>query len=302
MPKLIIVEKPVDCKNSKCVLCDEMLICWWTGEYYSCARCMARMLRQKSNEITKLEKQLKKTTPTYHCPECDEPINIKAWDDGSAGLWSHSKHGPNSVCADCNGDDIQCEECGKSPIDRCAGPNTAEQKWCEEHAAWAGWKVAEGGDNSDTEDEDELICGNHNGGGCGGKGWKLDSGAIQFGCDCQEEEAERRRSCVCDGGDECDNCRGLGSSDDEEYCDERNGTYSCDKCGATHFTVSCNCPPPESDEEEEDDLIICVECAKDITTECDDRSSFDETGEVICGDCFEERERCEMVVEYEKKI
>ena len=38
------------------------------------------------------------------------------------------------------------------------------------------------------EKEDELICGENNGGGCGSKGWKLDSGAIQFGCECGEED------------------------------------------------------------------------------------------------------------------
>ena len=42
--------------------------------------------------------------------------------------------------------------------------------------------------NCRSNEEDELICGENNGGGCGSKGWKLDSGAIQFGCECGEED------------------------------------------------------------------------------------------------------------------
>ena len=38
--------------------------------------------------------------------------------------------------------------------------------------------------------EEELICGENNGGGCGRKGWKLDSGAIQFGCECGDTEED----------------------------------------------------------------------------------------------------------------
>jgi len=36
------------------------------------------------------------------------------------------------------------------------------------------------------EEEEELICGSINGGGCGVRGWKMDGGAIQFGCECGE--------------------------------------------------------------------------------------------------------------------
>lgn len=45
-------------------------------------------------------------------------------------------------------------------------------------------------DNIIKKVEEELICGENNGGGCGSKGWKLDSGAIQFGCDCGDTEEE----------------------------------------------------------------------------------------------------------------
>ena len=57
---------------------------------------------------------------------------------------------------------------------------------------WEGEPEWENEDNT----VEELICGENNGGGCGSKGVKLDSGAIQFGCECGEEEE------FC----ECDNC------------------------------------------------------------------------------------------------
>ncbi len=40
----------------------------------------------------------------------------------------------------------------------------------------------------------------------------------------------------------------------------------------------------------EEEALICSTCARDFTEECDDRSSFDEIGKVICMECFDEEE------------
>tara|TARA_R110002072_G_scaffold17328_4_gene66131 strand:+ start:455 stop:1030 length:576 start_codon:yes stop_codon:yes gene_type:complete len=48
----------------------------------------------------------------------------------------------------------------------------------------------------------ELICGSINGGGCGNKGWKLESGAIQFGCECGNELPVECNNCGEEQGDD----------------------------------------------------------------------------------------------------
>jgi len=45
--------------------------------------------------------------------------------------------------------------------------------------------------------------------------------------------------------------------------------------------------------------IICETCTRDFTDECDDRSSFDEIGKVICMECFYKEEEEEEEKEYE---
>lgn len=127
--------------------------------------------------------------------------------------------------------------------------------------------------------DDELICGPHNGGnpGCGTKGWRLESGAIQFGCDCggldDDEEPERvewscvscgfspirdseeHDHCKCDPYDEdawycagcpvqvqkCDMC---GGQNDPDCYDEPSSTF---RCSFTHkFHMLCDdCIPPD---------------------------------------------------------
>ena len=59
--------------------------------------------------------------------------------------------------------------------------------------------------NYGDDDEEELICGSTNGGGCGVKGWRM-GGAIQFGCECGEEEK-----------DECEGCEKEVVVDYEDY-------------------------------------------------------------------------------------
>ena len=41
-----------------------------------------------------------------------------------------------------------------------------------------------------------------------------------------------------------------------------------------------------NDKKTEDEKIICVDCHRDFTDECDGRSSFDEIGKIQCENCF----------------
>ena len=45
-----------------------------------------------------------------------------------------------------------------------------------------------------------------------------------------------------------------------------------------------------SDDEEEEEPIICEDCDRDFTDECDGRSSFEEVEKVQCMDCFDHPE------------
>ena len=76
------------------------------------------------------------------------------------------------------------------------------------------------------EEDEELICGENNGGGCGSKGVKLDNGAILFICECGEEETLH----------ECDYC-GEGETQFCESCDQ----WLCDGCnGGVDFGEVCS--------------------------------------------------------------
>lgn len=81
--------------------------------------------------------------------------------------------------------------------------------------------------NYGDDEEDELICGHTNGGGCGMKGWRVGD-AIQFGCECGEEEEEEK-----------DECEGCGKEVVVEYEDYKGYTIAnCNTC----------------------DLMLCREC------------------------------------------
>jgi len=62
--------------------------------------------------------------------------------------------------------------------------------------------------------------------------------------------------------------------------------------------------------EEMNSRIICETCTRDFTDECDDRSSFDEIGKIICMECFdkeneeeeEEEEDLSFKKQYEKHL
>jgi len=43
--------------------------------------------------------------------------------------------------------------------------------------------------------------------------------------------------------------------------------------------------------------IICETCTRDFTDECDDRSSFDEIGKVICMECFDKEDNRDGICE-----
>jgi hypothetical protein len=55
----------------------------------------------------------------------------------------------------------------------------------------------------------------------------------------------------------------------------------CPVCGGEWTSATrCECI------NEEDEKIVCVDCHRDFTNECDGRSSFDEIGKIQCENCF----------------
>ena len=79
----------------------------------------------------------------------------------------------------------------------------------------------------------------------------------------------------------------------------------CDECGAEcpkstsiNWVDTCDgtarnvwwCKECFEEGKKQEEPVICECCKRDFTDEVDDRSSFDETGKVICMECFDEEE------------
>tara|TARA_R110001606_G_scaffold8830_3_gene38764 strand:+ start:1967 stop:2785 length:819 start_codon:yes stop_codon:yes gene_type:complete len=82
---------------------------------------------------------------------------------------------------------------------------------------------------------------------------------------------------------------------------ERKGFYEeCDCgeklliCDSGMKLCSVGCKDKYVYTKKEDEKIICVDCNRDFTDECDGRSSFDEIGKIQCEDCFLKEKEDEM--------
>jgi hypothetical protein len=93
-------------------------------------------------------------------------------------------------------------------------------------------------------------------------------------------------------------CAGFQFQDDwndkDEICDG-----GCGKplliCESGMKLCSVGCKDKYVYTKKEDEKIICVDCNRDFTDECDGRSSFDEIGKIQCEDCFLKEKEDEAV-------
>tara|TARA_R110000822_G_scaffold246538_1_gene374783 strand:+ start:143 stop:547 length:405 start_codon:yes stop_codon:yes gene_type:complete len=68
--------------------------------------------------------------------------------------------------------------------------NSIDRREEKEDAEWNKVESLIAATNAGDDEDEELICSNSNGGGCGIKGWRMKGGAIQFGCECESDEVE----------------------------------------------------------------------------------------------------------------
>jgi hypothetical protein len=115
------------------------------------------------------------------------------------------------------------------------------------------------------------------------------------GCcaDCDDEEKKECRDCKIEVKKHCELCCGYECEDEEE---EYGAKILCNDCdyyissedfdagnGRTMIDALDN---GEYRCEVCNEKIVCVDCLRDFTNECDGRSSFDEIGKIQCENCF----------------
>ena len=129
------------------------------------------------------------------------------------------------------------------------------------------------------DDDDELICGPANGGGCGIKGWRV-GGAIQFGCDCGEEDEDEEINGIMLS-------RYFKSLNEEfcVYCDKKENLHFVDG-SSTGGYYSCGC------DEEEEEKDVCEGCEKEVVVEYEDYKGYtiancENCTSMLCRECLE---------------